>query len=164
MTQNNLFPELEQYNHVSPLGEEPNIEQLTNRITAWADRVFPQRTQQSALLKMYEEIGELVKNPKNPDEYADICIMLFDLARMNGVNVAQAIEHKMFVNEHRTWRETETGTMQHLSDDEVYAYECGVKDFNNGEEMQPMQYSFGEMKDTQLVSVYEKGYRDAAGA
>ena len=160
MTQNSLFPELEQYNHVSPSGEEPNIEQLTDRITAWADRVFPQRTQQSALLKMYEEIGELVKNPKSPDEYADICIMLFDLARMNGVNVAQAIEHKMFVNERRTWRETETGTMQHLSDDEVYAYECGVKDFNNDEEMQPMQHFF---RDIQLVSVYEKGYRDAAG-
>lgn len=160
MTQNNLFPELEQCAHVSPSGEEPNIEQLTVRIIAWADRVFPQRTQQSALLKMYEEIGELVKNPKSPDEYADICIMLFDLANMNGVNVAQAIEHKMFVNEHRAWRETETGTMQHLSDDEVYAYECGVKDFNNDEEMQPMQHFF---RDIQLVSMYEKGYRDAAG-
>ena len=163
MTQNSLFPELEQYDHVSPSGEEPNIEQLTDRITAWADRVFPQRTQQSALLKMYEEIGELVKNPKSPDEYADICIMLFDLAKMNGVNVAQAIEHKMFVNEHRTWRETETGTMQHLSGDEVFAYECGVKDSNNGEHCQPMAYSFGTMNNQNEIAMYRKGYYDAAG-
>lgn len=158
MNQAALFLELPDYVHVSPAGQEPNIEQLTDRITNWADKVFPQRTQQSALLKMYEEIGELVKNPKSPDEYADICIMLFDLARMNGVNVAQAIEHKMYVNEHRTWRETEAGTMQHLSDNEVFAYECGVKDFNNGDPMQLGSYADVALFDS---AMYEKGYHDA---
>jgi hypothetical protein len=164
MIQNSLFPDLGQFTHVSPIGEEPSIQQLTDRIVGWADRTFPQRTQQSALLKMYEEIGELVKDPKKPDEYADICIMLFDLASMNGVNIAQAIEHKMYVNEHRTWRETETGTMQHLSDEEVFAYECGVKDSNNGCLCQPMGYEFGTSGDQNLITTYEKGYHDAAGA
>ncbi len=163
MNQPKLFPELEQFAHVSPAGEEPNIQQLTNRIVGWADKTFPNRTQQSALLKMYEEIGELVKDPKKPDEYADICIMLFDLAAMNGVNIAQAVEHKMYVNEHRTWRETETGTMQHLSDEEVFAYECGVKDSNNGDHYQPMAYSFGAMNNQNEIAMYKKGYHDAAG-
>ena len=158
MNQAALFPELPDYVHVSPAGQEPDIEQLTDRITSWADKVFPQRTQQSALLKMYEEIGELVKNPKSPDEYADICIMLFDLAKMNGVNVAQAIEHKMYVNEHRIWRETETGTMQHLSDNEVFAYECGVKDFSDGDPMQLDNYADVALFDS---AMYEKGYYDA---
>jgi NTP pyrophosphatase (non-canonical NTP hydrolase) len=90
-----------------------NIDELTQEIVEWADQVFPDRTNSSALLKLFEEVGELVKDPHSPGEYADICIMVFDLAHMHGVDLASAIKEKMQINKARTWRVTATGTLQH---------------------------------------------------
>ncbi len=89
------------------------IAELTREIVEWADSAFPKRTPQSAFLKFFGEIGELVDNPSNPDEYADICIMLFDLANMHGVDIAQAIKTKMNINRSRTWVTTALGTWRH---------------------------------------------------
>lgn len=89
------------------------IAQLTEDIVNWADEVFPTRTPQSAFLKFFGEIGELIDNPSNPDEYADICIMLFDLANMHGVDIAQAIRAKMITNKKRSWEKTGLGTWRH---------------------------------------------------
>lgn len=91
------------------------IQDLTQEIVTWADGVFPRRTTSSALLKLFEEVGELVRDPKAAGEYADIAIMLFDLANMNGVDLAKAIKDKMVINRGRNWSFTETGTLQHES-------------------------------------------------
>lgn len=89
------------------------IELLSNGIVEWADKVFPDRTPSSAFLKFFREIGELIDDPTKADEYADICIMLFDLAKMHGVDLAAAIRDKMKVNRGRTWAKGAFGTYQH---------------------------------------------------
>jgi NTP pyrophosphatase (non-canonical NTP hydrolase) len=92
------------------------IRELTAEIVEWADSVFPQRKLDSALLKLFGEVGELIKDPDSPGEYADICIMVFDLAAMHNVDLAQAIRDKMVVNRSRRWAITAVGTLQHIED------------------------------------------------
>lgn len=92
------------------------IRQLTEQIVQWADSVFPDRKPESALLKLFEETGELVRDPTAAGEYADICIMVFDLAHMHGIDLAQAIREKIEINQNRVWKRTASGTLQHDSD------------------------------------------------
>lgn len=93
------------------------IRELQVLIKDWADKRFPNRTVQTCLLKLYEEIGELVKDPGSPQEHADIFIMLFDLAAMYDIDIADAVRAKMEVNKQRKWRLTESGTMQHVEEE-----------------------------------------------
>lgn len=90
-----------------------DFEYFTCQVVSWANRRLPNRTVQSALLKLTEEHGELIRDPSNPDEYADILIMLLDLANMHEVDIRQALINKIRVNETRNWLETPTGTYQH---------------------------------------------------
>ena len=90
------------------------IEELTQEVVQWANSAFPDRKPQSALLKLFEETGELVKDPSDASEYADIFIMLLDLADMHGVDVVKAIRDKLALNRQRTWTKTATGTLQHV--------------------------------------------------
>jgi NTP pyrophosphatase (non-canonical NTP hydrolase) len=89
------------------------IKELTNEIVVWADEVFPDRDETSALLKLFEEVGELVRDPSQPGEYADICIMIFDLAHMHDIDLSAAIREKIEINKRRSWTKTATGTLQH---------------------------------------------------
>lgn len=92
---------------------EMTIAEHTDVIVGWANDALPDRTPQSAVMKLFEEVGELVKHPSEEGEYADICIMVFDLARMHGVDLNDAIIRKMMVNEGRAWALTPMGTYQH---------------------------------------------------
>lgn len=117
------------------------VAQLTQEVVQWANSVFPNRKPQSALLKLFEETGELVKDPSDAGEYADIFIMLLDLADMHGVDVVKAIRDKLALNRQRTWTTTATGTLQHvvgdtpidpLPDDYRESYAAGVADIKAG--------------------------------
>lgn len=89
------------------------ISELTDEVVQWANAAIPDRTPASALIKMFEEVGELSKDLSSPGEYADVLIMILDLAHMHGVDLAQAVRDKMKINRLRTWTRTETGTYQH---------------------------------------------------
>lgn len=90
-----------------------DIQQYTKRVVGWADRALPNRTMESALLKLVEEHSELIRDPSAAGEYADIMIMLFDLAHMNGVDIDRALNEKIEINEQRVWVKTMTGTYHH---------------------------------------------------
>lgn len=133
------------------------IRQLTQDIVQWADSVFPDRKPESALLKLFEETGELVRDPTAAGEYADICIMVFDLAHMHGIDLAQAIREKIEVNKNRVWRKTLTGTLQHDekgSDSFRQLYELGRHHANVG---QPKVGQEGFDNREQWL-MYNKGY------
>ena len=89
------------------------IRDLTVEIVEWADSVFPERRPESALLKLFEEVGELVKDPSDGSEYADICIMMFDLANMYKIDLAAEVRAKIAINKRRNWAKSKTGTLQH---------------------------------------------------
>ena len=90
-----------------------DVQELTRQVVDWADWAFPERTPTSALIKLYEEIGELSRDLRSPGEYADVFIMVLDLAHMHGVDVARAIRDKIEINRRRTWSRTTLGTYQH---------------------------------------------------
>lgn len=96
---------------------ELTLYQHQRNIVSWADRVFPEREPKDVLLKLNEEIGELIKNPVDPHEYADVLILLLDFAAFSGIDgnaLSTAITEKMEINKQRTWRiDRNTGIMQH---------------------------------------------------
>ena len=56
-----------------------------------------------------EEIPEWLRDPNDPNEYADIVILVFDLASMKGIDIESAVLAKMAINRKRTWSTDETG-------------------------------------------------------
>lgn len=85
------------------------------RVAMWADKQFPNRTTADVLLKLYEELGEYARNPKAEHEFADVMILLLDAAHMNNINIAQAIDEKMTINEEREWTvDPNTRIMRHV--------------------------------------------------
>lgn len=90
------------------------VQELQNQIHAFAEETFGPGREDAAWKKLFEEIGETLKNPRDPGEWADIFIVLLDLAKMYGVDVGSASVAKMAVNRARVWTKTETGVMQHV--------------------------------------------------
>jgi len=92
---------------------------LQDEIKRWADGVFPDRTAHGALCKlMLEEIPEFALDTKSEDEYADLVILILDIATLNGINVAAAVERKMEKNRRRTWEvNIRTGIMHHTNEE-----------------------------------------------
>lgn len=95
-----------------------DIQQLTAKVVEWADSVFPERRPESALLKLFEEVGELVKDPSDGSEYADIMIMMLDLAHMHNIDIEMETLVKLEINRNRVWAKSKTGTLQHKTNDE----------------------------------------------
>src|SRR5574340_329318 len=101
------------------------LQQLQFDVVECADEIFPHRQPQQAFLKLYEEIGEILREPRNHLEWADAFIMLLDIANQYGVsgnNITAAVYEKMGVNRRRSWMKNEMGVMQHedtLSDETI---------------------------------------------
>lgn len=90
-----------------------NVRELTDQVNDVADSLFPNRSDASILLKLFEELGELVKKPDDPDEHADVFILLLDFASRHGVDVEKAVLSKLSVLPDREWKlNVGTGVMQ----------------------------------------------------
>jgi|GEM_PF-3581873 len=95
-----------------------DIRRLQHVVTTWADEVFPNRQTPDILLKLYEEVGEYARNPKAAAEFADIMILLLDLAAINGIDIQKAVTEKMVINVGRTWAvDSQTRIMRHTHDE-----------------------------------------------
>lgn len=97
--------------------EEDPIQRLQQMISEWADEVYPDRTVENALTKMMlHEIPELLHGKAmDPMEFADVAILLFDVAHLQGIDIAQAMRFKMKVNRNRKWEiDPATGLMSHV--------------------------------------------------
>lgn len=90
-------------------------------IRGWATRAFPERAalpreeQARALIrKMRKELDELEANPGGEDEYADMQILLLDLAELYNHDVQEATIRKIATNYGRRWALEADGTYQHV--------------------------------------------------
>tara|TARA_R110000772_G_scaffold268452_1_gene395574 strand:+ start:19420 stop:20226 length:807 start_codon:yes stop_codon:yes gene_type:complete len=110
----------------APISDQLN--KLQDRIFTWADSVFPQRTAEDALKKLImEEIPELLTSDKadDPLEWADVFILMLDVAKLKGIDLIAVSHEKMAINENRTWEiNDKTGLMNHVPDDAVHV-KCG---------------------------------------
>lgn len=81
-----------------------SIRRIQSEVKEWADSVFPNRTAHDALCKlMLEEIPEFALAQKDESEYADMVILILDIASLNGIDVSAAVARKMAVNRERQW-------------------------------------------------------------
>lgn len=82
-----------------------SISALQDEIAKWADGVFPQRTAHNAITKlMLEEIPELMMSKSmDPMEFADVVILVLDIAHLQGIDVEKAVLEKMAINRDRKW-------------------------------------------------------------
>ena len=98
-------------------GVAPSIEDIQEDVAQWADRVFPNRTAHGSLSKLVlEEIPEFITSRmQDPLEYADLVIMILDIAHLQKINVGKAVIDKMHVNKYeRTWAvDPNTGFLKH---------------------------------------------------
>lgn len=96
---------------VSAPGE---LEQLQAEVVEWANATFPDRTPSSAFLKMFSELGEIIDEPRDGLEWADLFILALDLAHMHGVvDVAEHVRRKLGINRSRNWTVNDNGVMSH---------------------------------------------------
>ena len=93
------------------------IADVQKLISGWADRTFPDRTIGEAILKLKKELAELdTASYLDAGEFADVAILLFDVAHLSGIDISTAVENKMAINERRVWQRLEDGTHQHVID------------------------------------------------
>ena len=93
-----------------------DIALLQGLISEWADQVVPHRTPMSTVSKLLEEIGELIASDRmnDPQELADVAILVLDLFTLQGVDMAQAVRDKMEANTARTWIVADNGAARHV--------------------------------------------------
>lgn len=94
-----------------------HIGEVTELVTDWANVTFPLRTDGSMALKLYEEIGEMLKSGGSADEVADVFIMLLDYAKRHHVDIARAVSNKIAINYERKWVISDSGVGQHVKSD-----------------------------------------------
>lgn len=92
---------------------EDTLVRLQNDVFEMANQLFADRKQPNAFLKLYGEVGEVIDNPSDPGEWADVFILLLDLARINGIDVEKAVRDKMAILRGRQWARNGMGVYQH---------------------------------------------------
>lgn len=100
-----------------------NFQPLQDAITAWADSVFGKdRHPKHILQHLKKEIEELLQEPSNLDEYADVGILWLNAAAKAGYKVDDlyyAMIGKMMVNKSRKWgKMDENGVVEHVREEE----------------------------------------------
>mgnify|MGYP006412281505 FL=1 len=94
-----------------------HIKEAQKYVSNWCDKVFPERTMAGTFVKFFSEIGEMTNDPKDVHEYADVLVLLLDLAEQNGVDIEEAFIEKMKINENRKWiKDPVLGIMNHVKE------------------------------------------------
>ncbi len=88
----------------------------------WSLKNFPEATAISSLRKLESEIKEIevdiIKGNREPLEYADALMCLFDSAGRQGISVEEifiAFEHKLKINQRRVWVKNPDNTYSHIN-------------------------------------------------
>lgn len=99
------------------LGQRATIDSLQQEVVEWANSVMPNRTITNACTKLVmEEIPEFLTSDNDPMEYADIFIILLDMAYLSNINIKNAIREKMAINRNRKWGINKAGLLKHEED------------------------------------------------
>lgn len=95
-----------------------SLRALQTFIAEWADvAISPTRSIEYAKRKLvFEELPELtITNFKDPAEFADVMMLLMDIAHLQGIDIQDAIAKKAIVNCNRNWKiDPETGCANHV--------------------------------------------------
>lgn len=89
----------------------------------WSQRTFPEATPEGSLAKAREELGEIEQDVKNnikePIEFADAIMCLFDAAARLGMDatvIMKAYSKKIEINKNRTWKKNPNNSYSHVKE------------------------------------------------
>lgn len=83
-------------------------------IRVWGRETFPDNTEAGILAHIKEELDELIENPSDSLEMADLVILLVQLADLHGIDLERAVSHKNDINRRRVWLPAdEEGIIRH---------------------------------------------------
>lgn len=94
-----------------------NIEMLQEDVVEWLNKVHPDRTEMAVWAKMLEETGEIMVDPHDIGEWADVMIVFLDLANRYGHymdDILMTARDKLIVNRARKWEINRHGVMSHV--------------------------------------------------
>lgn len=94
----------------------PSLDDLARQIRAWGAATFPTSTPESTAEHLRREIDELLADPTDAVEQADVFHLLVQLARVTGVDLAAEVERKFSINRRRIWQQPDpvTGVVEHV--------------------------------------------------
>jgi NTP pyrophosphatase (non-canonical NTP hydrolase) len=96
------------------------IFEMQRYIAEWADKEFPSRQPTHLIAKILEEVGELIANPTDPMEAADLAILVLDYFHLIGHDMELCVVRKMMLNKSRRWKmNPNTMIMNHIPDGEA---------------------------------------------
>lgn len=94
-----------------------SLENLFEEVRIWQRETFPKATAKSAANHLVREAKELLADPTELSELADVFILAVGVADQLGVNIEEVIECKMEINRQRAWGEPdEHGVVEHVRD------------------------------------------------
>lgn len=79
------------------------IREWQERIRLWSEVKFPEMEARTVMLKTFEELSEVVREPGDALEHADLLILVLDLANKCGIDIESALAQKMAINQQREW-------------------------------------------------------------
>jgi hypothetical protein len=95
--------------------ETASLDTLAREVHEWAAHTFPGTDERSKSKHLLREAKELADAPTDPEEMADVFILLANLAGFVGVNLAEAVAAKHAKNKARTWGKPDAdGVVEHV--------------------------------------------------
>lgn len=86
-------------------GQPPSqdLRVIAKEVIDWAESEFPNRTTETLMAKLQEEMDELSYDLSDETEMADVLIVMVDLARNLNIDLGAAVAKKMEINRKRDW-------------------------------------------------------------
>jgi hypothetical protein len=96
-----------------------DFQELQDKVGKWADSKLKGETSLEGMIRhLKEEVDHLLKNPYDPESYADVQILFMNIARVAGFTMDDlylATEAKHTINLAREWAEPdEQGIVRHI--------------------------------------------------
>ncbi len=89
-----------------PQETDDEMEVALEAVHEWAMSVPMARTPHSICEHIRRELIEIEANPDDPEEYADVLMMLYNLAKMRKISYKQlivAVDRKLLICQRREW-------------------------------------------------------------
>lgn len=95
----------------------PSLDAVIRDVNTWQAETFPRATPASVVEHLRREINELVADPTDTSELADVVFLAVGLAYELGVDLTAIVAEKLAINRARVWGQPdEFGVVEHLRD------------------------------------------------
>lgn len=110
------------------------LEETCQKIVNWQRTVFVDATPESAAEHLYREVNELIQDPYDGQEMADIIFLVLQAADSAGVDLAEELSRKFAINSSRTWLPPDAqGVVEHFREQEdIFIESVALEEIQNG--------------------------------